>query len=175
MNMGFFNRSGKKKEQTNRTENIQAEMESLSPEKSGQEITRFLNPEERYISDNKDGDIFKDESMAFGDPNDGIVRGDPIIINGSDYLLRITDTRMEALIMLYRRFSVDELRTILKENGIVLASEKKRWRCLHRESRIMRKPSSQQVLPQKAAVTAILSIILTRSLKRSQSFCRMAQ
>ena len=124
--MGFFNRSEKKKEQTNRTKNFQSEMEPLSPEENGQEVNRFLTPEERYISENKDGDIFKDESMSYGDANDGIVRGDPIIINSSDYLLHITDTRMEALIMLYRRFSVEELRTLLEENGIVkIADEPK--------------------------------------------------
>ena len=117
--MGFFNRLGKKKEQANQIENLQEEMESLSQEKNGQEITRFLNPEDRYVSENNDGDIIKDERTESDDPNDGIVRGDPIIINGSDYLLRITETRMEALIVLYRRFSAEELRTILGEHGIV--------------------------------------------------------
>ena len=123
--MGFFNRSEKKKEQTNRTKNFQSEMEPLSPEENGQEVNRFLTPEERYISEKKDGDIFNDESMAYGDANDEIVRGDPIIINSSDYLLHITDTRMEALIMLYRRFSVEELRTLLEENGIVFGIREK--------------------------------------------------
>ena len=111
--MGFFNRSGKKKEQTNRTK----EMEPLSSKKTEQE--RILTPEEQHVSENKDGDIVDDEGTASGDSNDGIVRGDPIVINGSDYVLRISDTRMEALITLYRRFSVEELHTLLQENGVV--------------------------------------------------------
>ena len=123
--MGFLNRSGKKDEQTNRVKNFQTETEPLSSEKNGQEVNRFLTPEERYISPKKTRDKLKDESMAFGEPNDGVVRGDPIFINGSDYLLHITDTRMEALIMLYRRFSVEELRTLLKENGIVFGIREK--------------------------------------------------
>ena len=117
--MGLFNRSENKKEQTNRTENFQPETELLSPGKNGQEVNRFLTPEDRYVSENNDGDMMDDENMAFGDSNDGIVRGDPIIINSPDYLLRITDTRMGAYIMLYRRFSEEELRAVLKENGIV--------------------------------------------------------
>ena len=123
--MGFFNQSEKKKEQTNRAKNFQTETDPLSPEKSGQEVNRFLTPEERYISSKKTRDKFQDENMAFGEPNDEIVRGNPIFINGSDYLLHITDTRMEALIMLYRRFSVEELRTLLKENGIVFGIREK--------------------------------------------------
>ena len=123
--MGLFNRLGKKKERTNQTENVQAEMEPLSPEKSGQEITRFLTPKERHVSENTDEDLFKEESLTFGDLNDGIVRGDPIIINGSDYLLRINDTRMEALIVLYRRFSAEELHALLEESGIVYGIREK--------------------------------------------------
>ena len=107
--MGLFNRSGKKKEQTNRTE----EREQLSSQKNGQEV--ILTPEEQYISENKDGDVI----------NDGIVRGDPIIINGEDYLLHITDTRIEALLTLYRSFSLEELHTLLEENGIVYGIKEK--------------------------------------------------
>ena len=113
MDMAFFNRSGKKKEQTNRAE----EMKSLSTQKGGQE--EILTPEEQYISGNKDGDIVDNEGTASGDSDDRIVRGDPITINGTDYILRITDTRTEALITLYRPFSVEELHTLLEENGIV--------------------------------------------------------
>ena len=109
--MGFFNRLGKKKDQT---ENIQAEMEPLSPKKSGKEVIR--TPEERHTSENRDKDMINGES---GYPNDGIDHGDPIIINGSDYLLHITDTRTEALITLYRPFSLEELHSLLEENGIV--------------------------------------------------------
>ena len=112
--MGFFNRLGKKKDQT---ENIQAEMEPLSPKKSGQEVIR--TPEDRYGSKNKGEDNINDENTASGYQNDGIDHGDPIVINGSDYLLRITDTRAEAFITLYRSFSLEELHTLLEENGIV--------------------------------------------------------
>ena len=111
--MGFFNRSGKKKEQTNRTR----EMEPLSPKKDGQEVVP--TPEEQHISENKNKDTVGDESTASRNSDDGIVRGDPITINGSDYVLRITETRMEALITLYRRFSAEEIRTLLTENGVV--------------------------------------------------------
>ena len=48
-----------------------------------------------------------------------IVRGNPIIINGPDYLLRISETRMEAFLILYRRFTEKEIRDLLQENGIV--------------------------------------------------------
>ena len=111
--MGFFNRLGKKKKKTARTE----ERKPVSPKKNGQEV--IPASEEQNISGNKNGDIVNDEGAASGDPNDGIVRGDPIIINGSDYLLHITDTRAEALLTLYRPFSVEEIDTLLKENGIV--------------------------------------------------------
>ena len=94
--MGIFNRSEKKKEQ---------------------EVIH--TPEEQYISENKDGDTINDESTAFGGSNDEIVHEDPIIINGSDFLLHITDTRTEALLTLYRPFSLEELHTLLEENGIV--------------------------------------------------------
>ena len=112
--MGFFNRLGKKKDQT---ENIQAEMEPLSPKKSGQEAIR--TPEDRYGSKNMGEDNINNGNTASGYPNDGIDHGDPIIINGSDYLLHITDTRTEALITLYRPFSLEELHSLLEENGIV--------------------------------------------------------
>ena len=115
--MSLFNRSGKKKDQTNRTEDFQVEMEPLSPKKNGQEA--ILTPEEQYTSKNRDRDITNNENTASVDQNDGIARWDPIIINDPDYLLRITDTRTEALITLYRPFSLEELHTLLEENGIV--------------------------------------------------------
>ena len=108
--MGFFNRSGKNKGKTNRIE----EMESLSPQKNRQEV--IPSPEEQYISENMDKDMLNDKS---GDPNDEGIHEDAIIINGEDYLIHITDTRTEALITLYRPFSLEELHTLLEENGIV--------------------------------------------------------
>lgn len=54
-----------------------------------------------------------------------IVQGNPIIINGEDYLLRISETRMEAFLILYRRFSEKEIRGLLQENGIVYGIKEK--------------------------------------------------
>ena len=122
--MAFFNHIGKKKnkEQTdNMTETVQApDTEQSSSEKNEPEKSRFLNPEEQYISQDKSGNhTSKDESATPGYSNGRTVYGNPIIINGSDYLIRIGETRMEAMLTLYRRFSVEELRGLLKENGIV--------------------------------------------------------
>ena len=114
--MGFFNRSGKNKEHTNRKE----EREPLSSQKNGQEVTP--TPEEQYNSENKDKGIINDAS---GNPNDESANEDPIIVNGPDYLLHITDTRIEALLTLYRSFSLEELHTLLEENGIVYGIKEK--------------------------------------------------
>ena len=110
MDMGLFNRSGKKKEQTKRSE----ERESLSPKKNRQEADR--TPEEQHISENNDKNMINGGS---GNPNDEDIHEDSIVINGPDYLLRITDTRTEAFITLYRSFSLEELHTLIEENGIV--------------------------------------------------------
>ncbi|MDE5598071.1 MAG: hypothetical protein K2J04_09580, partial [Lachnospiraceae bacterium] len=48
-----------------------------------------------------------------------IRNGDSIIINGEDYLLRIDETRMESMLTLYRRFSLEEMHALLEENGVV--------------------------------------------------------
>ena len=120
--MGLFNRTGKKKkkEQTDLMGMFQAaEAELSSPEENGLEKSRFLTPEERYISKDRDGNDTSGERTMSGHFNEGVVRGDPIIINGSDYLLRINETRMEALLTLYRRFSAEELHSLLRENGVV--------------------------------------------------------
>ena len=110
MDMSFFNRSGKKKGKTNRIE----EMEPLSSQKDGREA--IPTPEGQYTSENKNGDMINGGS---GNPNDEDGQEDPIIINGEDYLLHITGTRTEALITLYRPFSLEELHALLEENGIV--------------------------------------------------------
>ena len=120
--MGLFNRTGKKKkkEETDLMEMFEAaEAELSSPEGNGRETSRFLTPEERHVSKDSDGNDTAKEGVASGHFSEGVVRGDPIIINGSDYLLRVNETRMEAMITLYRRFSAEELRGLLKENGIL--------------------------------------------------------
>lgn len=121
--MGFFGQAGKKKRKgkTGYTDEFQAaETEGDFSERNEPEKTMFLTPEERYSSESKIGGRASGEAGEMPDYfGRRIVRGDPILINGSDYLLRISETRMEALVTLYRRFSVEEIRNLLKENGIV--------------------------------------------------------
>ena len=97
--MFFFKQAGKKKNES--------------------EKSRFLTPDDRHISKGEDENRTLAEETTPDQSNEGIVRGEPIIVNGSDYLLRINETRMEALLTLYRCFSAEELRGLLKENGIV--------------------------------------------------------
>ena len=121
--MGFFNQAGKKKKNDNTDSKgkLQAmETEQSSLEKSEVEKTIFLAPKERYIiKDAYEYGTLNGDETAFDYSNGKTIHGDPIIINRSDYLLRINETRMEALLTLYRRFSASELRDLLKENGIV--------------------------------------------------------
>lgn len=121
--MGFFGQAGKKKRKgkTGYTDEFQAaETEGDFSERNEPEKTMFLTPEERYSSESKIGGRASGEAGETPDYSGRrIVRGDPILINGSDYLLRISETGMEALVTLYRRFSVEEIRNLLKENGIV--------------------------------------------------------
>ena len=127
--MAFFNQFGKKKkkEQTDNMEDFQtAETEQSSLEKTEPEKSRFLTPKERHVSKVKDGNqTSEDDGMAISHSNKIINHGNPIIINGEDYLLRISETRMEALITLYRRFSVEEIRTLLEESGVVVGIREK--------------------------------------------------
>lgn len=102
-----------------------AEVWQSDPKKQEPEKSRFLTPEERNISKGKDGYRTSQEGTAPDYSNRVVVHGEPIIINGSDYLLRINETRMEVLLTLYRRFSVEELRALLKENGIVYGIREK--------------------------------------------------
>lgn len=120
--MGFFSQAGKKKkkEQTDRMEEFQAvETEQPFSEENELEKTMFLTPEERYASQGKDGGRSLDKEEITDDPNEKTSLGDPIFINGSDYLLHISENRMEALLTLYRLFSAEELHSLLEENGIV--------------------------------------------------------
>ena len=121
--MGFFNQAGKKKKKDkidHKGKFQTVDMEQSSSEYDEVEKTIFLAPKERYSSKEKDIYGIPKEEKAIPDyANKRIVRGDPIVINGSDYLLRISETRMEAQIILYRRFSEEELRGLLKEHGVV--------------------------------------------------------
>ncbi len=120
--MRFFSQAGKKKkkEQTDQAQMLPA-MEAEQPllKKNGVEKTRFLSPEERHVSGDREGMPTAKQQTASGISNAGAVCGDPVLIDGSDYLLRINETRMEVLITLYRRFSAAELYKLLEENGIV--------------------------------------------------------
>ena len=109
--MRFFGQAGKKKKKEKtiyRGEFQTGETEEESAEKTGLEKTMFLTPEERYVSEGKvRGRAPQEEGEASDYSDRRIVHGNPIIIDGSDYLLRISETRMEALVTLYRRFSVE--------------------------------------------------------------------
>ncbi len=92
--MGLFNQTEKKKkkEQSERVEIVQAaEKEEVS---SGQEMP----------SDDSDGETEQEVSQTISTP---------------DYLLRIDGARMEALLTIYRDFSLEELNALLQENGVV--------------------------------------------------------
>lgn len=118
--MGFFKQTGKKKEQKSHESESLVELEQLTSNRSELEKTMFLSPEERTFSKGKG---VKRASQGSGENSDSsrekVVFGNPIIINGPDYLLRISETRMEAFLILYRRFSEKEIRELLKENEIV--------------------------------------------------------
>lgn len=125
----FFNRTDrkKKKKQTGHT----AEFQEMGTEQSSSmenepEKTMFLTPEEKYISRDKGkkGTAEEQETVS-ASVNEGIIQGDPIIIDGPDYLLHINETRMEVLLTVYRRFSMKELRGLLDENGIVFGIREK--------------------------------------------------
>ena len=106
--MGFFSQAGKKKkkDKTNHSGKLQAvDTEQSSSVENELEKTIFLAPKERYISKDESGYRTSPESgAALEDSNERIVHEDSIIINNSDYLLRISETRMEAVLTLYRRF-----------------------------------------------------------------------
>lgn len=120
--MGFFKQTGKqkKKEQKSHESESLAELEQTTSNRSEQEKTMFLSPEERIFSKRRGAKHASQESGEASDSyREKVVLGNPIIINGPDYLLRISETRMEAFLILYRRFSEKEIRELLKENEIV--------------------------------------------------------
>lgn len=126
--MFFFDRAGKKKkrEQAGHTGNARVtEPELSSPEKTELEKSRFLTPDPRYSSRDKDGECPSDEGTSADRSDVGMIPGEPIIINGSDYLLRINETRMEVLLTLYRTYPVEELRGLLRESGVVYGIREK--------------------------------------------------
>lgn len=111
--MGLFRQTGKENKR---------EMYKDARKESGneQKKTMFLSPEERYPSKAKDSRRSPKEEGEIPDySSKRTIQGNPIIINGTDYLLRIGQTYMEALLTVYRRFSLEELQGVLKENGIV--------------------------------------------------------
>lgn len=117
--MGLFRQSGKENKK---------ELHKDTRRESGgeQKKTMFLSPEERYSSKAKDSRFSQKEEKAEPDySSEGRLQGNPIIINGADYLLRIGQTYMEALLTVYRRFSLEELREVLKDNGIVYGVREK--------------------------------------------------
>lgn len=116
----------KKKEQKNRAGEPMAEMEQRTPERNGMEKTMFLSPEERMGTQRRGAKHSSQENGEdTGYSSTKIVRGNPIIINGPDYLLRISETRMEAFLILYRRFTEKEIRDLLQENGIAYGIKEK--------------------------------------------------
>ncbi|MDE6602207.1 MAG: FapA family protein [Lachnospiraceae bacterium] len=126
--MGFLKQTGKRKkrEQKSFVGEPVPELEQAAQKESELEKTMFLSPEERTGSKKRGAKRISTEGVEAPDSSPGkIVQGNPIIINGPDYLLRISETRMEAFLLLYRRFSEKELRELLKENGIVYGIREK--------------------------------------------------
>lgn len=126
--MGFLKQAGWKKKSENRNNmgEFKADLEQAVSKGDALEKTMFLSPEERTIS--KEKGIHRsaqDEDDSADSFRENIVRGNPIIINGPDYLLRISETRMEAFLTPYRRFSEEELRSLLKENAVVYGIREK--------------------------------------------------
>ncbi|MDE6404499.1 MAG: FapA family protein, partial [Lachnospiraceae bacterium] len=126
--MGFLKQTGKRKkrEQKSFVGEPVPELEQATQRESELEKTMFLSPEERTGSKKRGAKRISTEGVEAPDSSLGkIVQGNPIIINGPDYLLRISETRMEAFLILYRRFSEKEIRGLLKENQIVYGIKEK--------------------------------------------------
>lgn len=132
----------------------------------------FLTPEERYISKGKEGRRTEQEETAPDCSGESTVRGEPIIINGPDYLLRINETRMEALVTLYRRFTTAELDGLLKENGVVYGIRKKALEELAQGKQNYEETLIAAGTAAKDGRDGFLNIILIRSLRQGLLFCR---
>lgn len=94
--MGLFNQTEKKKkkEQTAYTEKVQPADPELEQEASKQEEP----------ADDSDEDAGEETAQTISTP---------------DYLLRIDSARMEVLLTIYHEFSMEELKGLLQENGVV--------------------------------------------------------
>lgn len=111
--MGLFRQTGKEAKR-------EPQKEARKENESEQKKTMFLSPEDRFSAGGRDRRrASKEDKETIDDDARRTIQGNPIIINGEDYLLRIGQTRMEALLTVYRRFTAEELRDVLKENGIV--------------------------------------------------------
>lgn len=120
--MGFLRQTGKKKktEQKSYAGEPLAGPEQMMAKRDETGKTMFLSPEDRTASKARGTRGRSQEGGdASNDSKETVFRGNPILINGPDYLLRISETRMEAFLTLYRRFSKKELLALLKENEIV--------------------------------------------------------
>ena len=88
--MGFFSQAGKrkKKDKDRKGKSQTEELEQESLERSESETTMFLTPEERYVSEAKHSNNASEEEGELPDytNNKLLFRGDPILINGPDYL-----------------------------------------------------------------------------------------
>ncbi len=135
--MGFLRqtRKKKKKEQKSYEGAPFAELEQMVSKRDETEKTMFLSPEDRTVSGARGT---KRRSQEGGEESahsrEKIFRGNPILINGPDYLLRISETRMEAFLTLYRRFSQKELLELLRKTKLSTASKKRRWKSSRRET-----------------------------------------
>ena len=72
--------------------------------------------EESYLSADEMRKLMEIDAGYLGKE---IGQGDSVCINGEDFLLYINETHMEAMLTLYRRFSLEEIHTLLAENGVV--------------------------------------------------------
>ncbi len=126
--MGFLRQTGKKKKKEQKSYEGApfAELEQMAQKRDETEKTMFLSPEDRTVSGARGT---KRRTQEGGEESahsrEKMFRGNPILINGPDYLLRISETRMEAFLTLYRRFSMKELLELLKENEIVYGIKEK--------------------------------------------------
>lgn len=126
--MGFLRQTGKKKKKEQKSYEGApfAELEQMAQKRDETEKTMFLSPEDRTVSRARGTRRRPQEGgEESAHSREKMFRGNPILINGPDYLLRISETRMEAFLTLYRRFSMKELLELLKENEIVYGIKEK--------------------------------------------------
>ena len=105
--MGLFKQAGKK---------MKKEKIDYRDEINAAENAASLSPEESVLSVEE---MRKLKEIDANNLVEKIGNGDSIFINGEDYILRIDETRMEAMLTLYRSFSLEEIHDLLEENGVV--------------------------------------------------------